>query len=318
MKPPKDAWRHRVFRLARENPLVAGGAAIAFLILLVALIGPLLLRNPSDTNAGPPFAPPTMALPMGTDRFGRDLLSRVVTGARWSLFIATVPVLIAAIVGSTLGLIAGYRGGWFDRVLLRVLDLFLGLPLLILAIAIAGGLGPGLRTTMIALTVGFIPAYTLIVRTATRGERERDYVTAATASGTTTPKVITRHLLPNVLPVIIVQGSISLSYAILAESALGFLGLGLQPPIPSWGQMLSEGRPYLLNAPWVSVFPGLAIFVCVFAFNILGDGLRDHLDPRSRHVSEVASGAPTPPGAAAIEEHGLKPGYSSSDQHATS
>jgi peptide/nickel transport system permease protein len=299
-----DAGRLSLFRLAsrprsrRRRPpvLVAVGIAGICALMLIGFLGPLLLPDPSDTSAGPAFAQPSADHLFGTDRFGRDVLSRVVGGIRWSLFVAGISVLVAALIGSVLGLVSGYLRGWFDRVLVGVLNLFLGLPVLVLAMTMVAGLGPGLSATIVALVVGFVPAYTLIVRSATTSERGRDYVLAAEAGGATRTRLVLFHLFPNVLPVIIVQASITLSYAILAESTLGFLGLGLQPPIPSWGQMLSEGRPYLLAAPWVSLFPGIAIFFSVFMFNLLGDGLRDYLDPRmgfSRFGSSAAlPGAP--------------------------
>jgi peptide/nickel transport system permease protein len=283
-------------RRRRPPVLVAVGIAGIALLVLIGFIGPFFLPDPSDTSAGPAFAPPSADLPFGTDRFGRDVLSRVVGGIRWSLFVAGVSVFAAALIGSVLGLVSGYLRGRFDRLLVGLLNLFLGLPVLVLAMTMVAGLGPGLSATIVALVVGFVPAYTLIVRSATISERGRDYILAAEAGGASRTRLVLFHLFPNVLPVIIVQASIMLSYAILAESTLGFLGLGLQPPIPSWGQMLSEGRPYLLAAPWVSLFPGIAIFVSVFAFNLLGDGLRDYLDPRmgsSRlSVGSTLPGAP--------------------------
>ena len=226
--------------------------------------------------------PPGDDHPFGTDRYGRDVLSRVIFGARNSLIIAFAAVSISAAGGGLLGLIGGYRGGWTDVLIGRAMDILFSFPALLLAIAIAAVLTPGRRNAIIAIAVVYVPLFSRVVRGPVVAEAGREYVEAARVAGASDRRVLFLHLVPNVLSPWIVQVSVGLSYAILLEAALGYLGLGTQPPAPSWGGMLNEGRDFIETAPWLSIFPGLAIMLAVLAFNLAGDGLRDALDPTLR------------------------------------
>jgi peptide/nickel transport system permease protein len=219
---------------------------------------------------------------MGTDENGRDVLSRVIYGARASLLAGAVSVLIAAVIGVPAGLLAGFAGGAVDAVASRVVDAMLACPFLILAIAFAAFLGPDLLNAMIAIGVSTAPRFMRVARAATLETKANDYVQAAWALGNPAWRVAVRHVWPNIVPPVLVQATLSLAAAIIAEASLSFLGLGQQPPAPSWGSMLNAAQRFLTQAPWLAVFPGLAIFLCVLAFNLVGDGLRDALDPRQR------------------------------------
>jgi peptide/nickel transport system permease protein len=277
--------RGRSLRPLVRNPLVLGGLVLVVCFLLVAIFASQIA--PSDPIAMAPaeaMSGPSLAHPFGTDRFGRDVLSRTIHGTRTSLFIGVGSILIAALVGTLVGLVAGYFGGWVDNVLGRIMDVFFTFPSLILAIAISVALGLGTQNALLAIAVTYWPAFARVVRGATIAERHKDYVEAARVVGASGARVMRHHLLPNVLSPIIVQFTVAISQAIIIESSLSYLGLGTQPPTPSWGTMINEGRTFLATAPWISVFPGLGIMGAVLAFNLLGDGLRDVLDPRSRPV----------------------------------
>lgn len=258
------------------------GAALIAGLVLVALLAPLLARyQPADQIAPRLQAPSQMHL-LGTDEFGRDVLARIIYGARISIFVGLIAVGIALGAGVTLGLLSGYFGGRLDNVAMRVMDIVFSFPALILAIFITGILGPSLINATIAIGIVYVPTFARLTRGTVLSVLQDEYVTAARAVGASDGRVMVSHVLPNITAPLIVQTTLNLSTAILAEAALSFLGLGTQPPDPSWGTMLSAGRRYMDAAPWVAVFPGLAIMLAVLGFNLLGDGLRDILDPRLR------------------------------------
>jgi peptide/nickel transport system permease protein len=273
----------RLLLLARRNWLLVFGliilAAFVFVMLTANFIAPY---DPVRMNVSGAQLSPSAEHWFGTDRFGRDVLSRIMYGTRVSLVVAFASVVGAVIVGSGLGVIAAYYEGPVDAIAGRVMDVFFSFPALLLAIAIAAMLGPSELNAILAITVVYCPRYFRVARAPVLGEKRADYVEAARAVGEPEYVVLFRHVLPNVVSPIIVQAALGLSSAILIEASLGYLGLGVQPPSPSWGTMLNEGRTFLQTAPWLSIFPGLAIFLAVLAFNLIGDGLRDYLDPRMR------------------------------------
>jgi peptide/nickel transport system permease protein len=250
--------------------------------LLIALFAPWVAPyDPIEQHLYERLSPPSVEHPFGTDDFGRDILSRVIYGTRISLRIGIVAVLIALSVGMAIGLAAGFYGGVTDQVLMRLMDLMLAFPSILLAIGIVAVLGPGLENAMLAIGVVAIPQYARIIRASTLSVREADYVQALRALGASDVRIIWTAILPNCLAPLIVQTTLSLATAILDAAGLSFLGLGAQPPTPEWGAMISGGRELILSAPWVMTFPGLAIFVTVLAFNLMGDGLRDAFDPKT-------------------------------------
>ncbi len=264
--PWARAWR----RLKRRKGAMAA-LAVVVLLVLVAVLAPWVA--PYD---------PSWAHWLGTDEVGRDVLSRVIWGARASLSAGLVSVGIALGIGVPLGLLAGYAGGWIDAVLSRLVDAMLAIPFLILAIALAAFLGPSLSNAMIAIGVTATPVFVRLTRGQTLGAKVEDYVEAARAVGNPHWRIALRHVLPNIVPPLLVQASLAIAGAIIAEAALSFLGLGQQPPAPSWGSMLNSAQRFLAQAPWMAFWPGFAIFFAVLSFNLLGDGLRDALDPRHK------------------------------------
>jgi peptide/nickel transport system permease protein len=257
---------------------------IVGLVALAAVAAPWLAPYPPNDMGVDLLAPPSLGHPFGTDDLGRDILSRVIHGASVSVVVGLIAVGTAAVVGVPLGLLAGYRGGLTDTVLMRVLDGLMAFPAILLAIAIMAVLGPSLQNAMIAIGVIYIPPFARIVRASVLSLREREFVDAARGLGAGALRVALGHVLPNCLSPVIVQASLGMGYAILVEAALSFLGLGVQPPQASWGSMLAEGRGFLDRAPWFATFPGLAIFVTVLGLNFVGDRLREALDPRLRHL----------------------------------
>lgn len=273
-------WR----RAARSRLFLAACAALAALIAAGFLADWIAPYPPTAVDAMSMFKGPSPTHPFGTDRFGRDLLSRVLFGVRVSLGIAGAAIAVAVGTGSLLGLAAG-AGRRVDQLLGRVMDVFFAFPPILLAIGIAAVLGAGPGTAIVAIAVVYAPLFFRVVRGSVLAESAEAYVEAAEALGVGRPAILFRHILPNVVSPIVVQTAVCLSYGILIESALSYLGVGVQPPTPSWGTILNEGKEFLALAPWVSLFPGGAIMLSVLAFNIIGDGLRDALDPRMGGVA---------------------------------
>lgn len=268
--------------LLRNRAAVVGGIVILAIVLTV-LAAPAVAPYPYRMqNFSEYLSPPTRAHPFGTDEQGRDILSRVIYGGRISLPLGLIAVSIAVVFGFLLGALAGYFGGWVDTGIMRGMDIMLAFPTILLALAVITILGPGVTNTMIAVGISAIPFYTRVVRGTVLSVKQTEYVTAAQAVGATRLRIIVRHILPNSLAPVMVLATTGTAAAIITSAALSFIGLGAQPPVPEWGSMLSSGREYLRHAPWMATFPGLAIMVSVMAINLLGDGLRDALDPRLR------------------------------------
>jgi peptide/nickel transport system permease protein len=281
---PREVPRlsRRIRRVLRSS-VVLLGVACALAIVTAAVLAPALAPvAPDEQNFELLETPPGARAWLGTDRLGRDVLSRVIYGARISLYVATVSIGAAMLVGGALGLAAGYLGGRWDNLVSRVMDVFFSVPGLLLSVGIAAMRGPGVDSAAIAIAIVYTPIFARVIRGPVLAEREKEYVEAVRALGAGRLAVALKHVLPNVLSPFVVQGTVAFSQAILIEASLSYLGLSAQPPTPSWGNMLNEGRTYLETAPWISVFPGIAIMLAVLAFNLIGDGLRDVLDPRSQ------------------------------------
>ena len=275
-------WGRRVRRVARSG-VVAVGALVTLLVVGVAVFAPVVAPHPPDEpNFDLIEAPPSYKAWFGTDRLGRDVLSRVIYGSRISLSVAVVSIGASMLVGGGLGLGSGFAGGTWDNVINRVMDVFFSIPGLLLAVGVAAMRGPGVNSAVLAIAIVYMPVFARVMRGPVLAEREKEYVEAVRALGATRLSVALKHVLPNVLSPFVVQGTVAFSQAVLIEASLSYLGLSAQPPTPSWGNMLNEGRTYLETAPWISVFPGIAIMITVLAFNLLGDGLRDILDPNSQ------------------------------------
>ena len=272
--------RRALKRLARRRGAMVGLVLVAFFVA-IALLAPWISPfDPLATSWSAVRKAPSAAHWFGTDEIGRDVLSRVVWGARASLLAGLVSVGISLCVGVPIGLAAGYAGGWTDMLISRVTDAMLACPFLILAIALAAFLGPSLTNAMIAIGIAATPIFIRLTRGQVLAVKVEDYVEAARAVGNSNLRIALRHVLPNILAPVIVQATLAIAAAIIAEASLSFLGLGQQPPAPSWGSMLNTAKNYVDNAPWMAVWPGLSIFLLVLSFNLLGDGLRDVLDPR--------------------------------------
>jgi peptide/nickel transport system permease protein len=265
-----------------RTPIAIAGLSIVLLTVVVAVLGPLLWPPDPAAAEATRLQPPSWSHPMGTDELGRDTLARVIRGARVSLEVGLAAVGVAALLGSLIGLVAAFYGRWVDTALMRFVDILFALPALVLAIVVAGLLGPSRTNAMLAIGVAYAPAFARVVRSAALAVMTQPYIDAARALGSSSATTIRSHLLPNVTAPLIVMASTYLGTAILAEASLSFLGLGTQPPDPSWGGMLSTARTYMLVSPWVAIFPGLAIMIVVLGVNLLGDALRDGLDPRLR------------------------------------
>lgn len=273
-----------VFGVILRDPLALASSIVIALFVLTAIFAQWLAPFPEQgmgrSDADSVLLEPSGLHPMGTDKLGRDVLSRLIMGARPALVVPILVVAAAVILGAPLGALAGYKGGWIDEVVMRITDMFLAFPTLLLAMAITAALGRGLHYAALALIISWWPWYTRLARGVAVSLRERPFVEAARAIGVNDVVIIWRHILPNCISPILVQASIDMGTVILAMSGLAFIGLGTQPPNPDWGLMVDEGRSLILNEWWVSTFPGLAIFIIVLAFNMLGDTLRDVFDPR--------------------------------------
>jgi peptide/nickel transport system permease protein len=280
--PDDQPWKRAIRRLVRRRGAMVGAGVVLFFVL-VAIFAPMISPyGPTATDWGAVRKAPSFAHWLGTDEIGRDVLSRVIFGARASLKAGVVSVLISLSLGVPIGLLSGYVGGFLDGLLMRIVDAMLACPFLILAIALAAFLGPNLTNAMIAIGISAMPAFIRLTRAQTLSTKVEDYVEAAKAVGNPHYRIVLRHILPNILAPIMVQATLAIAAAIIAEASLSFLGLGQQPPDPSWGSMLNTAKNFLSIAPWMAWWPGLAIFVVVLSFNLLGDGLRDALDPKHR------------------------------------
>jgi len=276
--PARRAWR----RLKRRKSAMFGLVVIVIFVLIALTATWIAPFDPALQDYKAIRKPPSSTHWLGTDESGRDLLSRIMHGSWASLSAGVVSVSIALGVGVPVGLLAGYRGGWVDAVISRITDAMLACPNLILAIALAAFLGPSLRNAMIAIGITATPIFVRLTRGQVMAVKVEDYVEAARAVGNPPARIAFRHILPNIAPALLVQTTLAIATAIIAEASLSFLGLGQQPPEPSWGSMLNTAQRFISNAPWMAFFPGLAIFLTVLSFNLLGDGLRDALDPKER------------------------------------
>lgn len=283
-----EQTRMSTVRVLASNPVTVVSAVVLAVIVVIALMAPWVA--PYGVNAvdvANALQPPSGAHWFGTDDLGRDILSRVVLAARTSLQVAAISVTFAFVVGVTIGVVSGYVGGIVDTILMRVVDVMFAFPVLLLALAIVAILQPGVATTVLAIGIVYTPIFARVARASTLSVRQEPYVQVSRTMGTPATTILGRHVLPNITGPLIVQTSLSLAFAILSEAALSFLGLGIQPPAPSWGGMLANAQGFISQAWWMSVFPGAAIFVTVLAFNLLGDGLRDVLDPKQRTLIEA-------------------------------
>ena len=270
-----------VVRQFRQSRSAVVGLILVSVFILTALLAPLLApHDPTAFTLGQQLRPPSATNPLGTDELGRDILSRVLWGSRITLLITLGAVLVSLVVGTTLGIVAGFRGRWWDTAIMRFMDVLLAMPGFLLAIAIIAALGAGTVNVVIAVGIFSIPAFARVARGSTLSVKQQDYVLAARALGASDGAIMWQHVLPNVAPPLVVQTTLRLATAILTASGLSFLGLGPQPPTPEWGAMLSTGRNFITSSPQLATIPGLAILLVAMGFNLLGDGLRDALDPR--------------------------------------
>ncbi|MAB00673.1 MAG: diguanylate cyclase [Stappia sp.] len=271
----------RAWKKLKRNKSALFGFALVLFFVAVAILAPVLpIADPAATSWSAVRKAPSLAHWLGTDEIGRDILSRMIWGAQASLLAGVVSVVIAVVIGVPFGLVSGYFGGWVDQVISRVTDALLATPFLILAIALAAFLGPSLTNAMIAIGLSATPIFVRLTRGQVLSVKTEDYVEGARAIGLRDAAIITRYILPNVFAPVLVQATLTVATAIIAEASLSFLGLGQQPPDPSWGSMLNTAKNFMTQAPWMSWWPGAAIFLVVLGFNLLGDGLRDALDPR--------------------------------------
>ncbi|NNU91452.1 nickel transporter permease [Anoxybacillus sp. CHMUD] len=275
-------WKEGWIRF-RKNKMALVGSGIVLFFILLAVFAPLIAPyEMNDQQLSMRLQAPSKDHIFGTDDFGRDIFSRVVYGARISLWVGFFSVLGSVVIGSLLGIIAGYYRRWIDAVISRIFDIMLAFPSILLAIGIVAVLGPSLKNALIAIAIINIPNFGRLIRSRVLSIKQEEYITAAKAIGMSDARILFHHILPNSMAPIIVQGTLAIATAIIEAAALGFLGLGAQPPNPEWGKMLADSKAYLTQAPWTMIFPGLAIMLTVLGFNLMGDGLRDALDPRMK------------------------------------
>ncbi len=279
VSPWLEAWRS-----FRKNKIAVAGTVIVLFFIVVAIIAPVIApEGINEQKLAKRLLSPSSEHWFGTDDFGRDIFSRVVYGARISLWVGFVAVMGSIIVGCLLGIIAGYYGRWVDAVISRFFDILLAFPSILLAIAIVSVLGPSLKNALIAIAIINVPNFGRLIRSRVLSVKQEEYIVAARAVGMKNSRILFHHVLPNSVAPIIVQGTLAIATAIIEAAALGFLGLGAGAPNPEWGKMLADARPFLIQAPWTMVFPGIAIMLTVLGFNLMGDGLRDALDPRMKN-----------------------------------
>ncbi|MBT2688843.1 ABC transporter permease [Bacillus sp. ISL-47] len=279
VSPWMEAWRS-----FRKNKLALIGSIIVLFFILLAVFAPLIApQGINEQMLSKRLQAPSSEHWFGTDDFGRDILSRVIYGARISLWVGFLAVMGSIVVGCLLGVVAGYYGKWVDAIISRVFDIMLAFPSILLAIAIVAVLGPSLRNALIAIAVINIPNFGRLIRSRVLSVKQEEYIMAAKAVGMSNSRILFKHVLPNSMAPIIVQGTLAIATAIIEAAALGFLGLGAEAPNPEWGKMLADAKAYLVQAPWTMIFPGLAIMLTVLGFNLMGDGLRDALDPRMKN-----------------------------------
>lgn len=277
--PWREAWHE-----FKKNKIAVAGFCIVLFFILLAIFAPWIAKEGINAqNTADRLLPPSAEYWLGTDDFGRDILSRIIYGARISLWVGFSAVVGSVIVGSILGIIAGYYGRWVDTIISRFFDIMLAFPSILLAIAIVAVLGPSLRNALIAIAIINVPNFGRLIRSKVLSIKEDEYITAAKGIGMRDFRILFSHILPNSMAPVIVQGTLAIATAILEAAALGFLGLGAQPPAPEWGKMLADSKDYLQSAPWTMIFPGIAIMLTVLGFNLMGDGLRDAMDPKMKN-----------------------------------
>jgi peptide/nickel transport system permease protein len=285
-----ETTRVASWRLLLRNPVTVASAVVLAIVVFVAVAANWITPfGVNDVDVPIALRPPSGDHWFGTDELGRDVLSRVLVATQASMRVAVVSVAFAVVVGVTVGIVAGYRGGWVDTVFMRAVDVMFAFPVLLLALAVVAILGPGTTTTILAIGIVYTPIFARVARGSTLGVRVEPFVQISRAMGTGSRYILARHIVPNIAGPLIVQTSLSLAFAILSEAALSFLGLGIQPPQPSLGRMIFDSQGFVTMAWWMAVFPGAAIFLIVLAFNLVGDGLRDVLDPKQRTMIEARS-----------------------------
>jgi peptide/nickel transport system permease protein len=281
-KKKSGLWE--VWRQLKKNKIAVVSLFIIILVVIIAILAPLIAPYSYDTqDAAHPFAESSWEHPLGTDRLGRDVLSRLIYGASQSLQVGAISTCIAAVIGIIIGAIAGYYGGWTDNLIMRLLDVYQSIPMFLLCVTLAAVLGPSLRNAIIAIGVSMVPGFARLMRASILSIREMEYVEAAKSINASNARIIRKHIIPNAIAPLIVSITMGIGSSALAGAGLSFIGLGVQPPIPEWGAMISDARNYMRNHATLALYPGICVMITVLAFNLLGDGLRDALDPRLKN-----------------------------------